>query len=75
MRKVRMIMNWRYWVLFLLGSLAAILLMGECDSHGILVTIKVAGVVLVAVLAKLGKYWSSKGVIDELVEYVNDSDK
>ena len=74
MRKVRMIMNWRYWVLFLLGSLAAILLMGECDSLGILVTIKVAGVVLVAVLAKLGKYWC-KGVIDELVEYVNESEK
>ena len=58
--------NWRVIVLFLLCTVAALFILGDCDDMGYLLFTKVIGFGLAYIIYRLGKYWDAKGKINEL---------
>ncbi len=61
--------NWRIHVLTVLVIVGSVLIMGECeDSMGKFLLSKVAGFSIAYLTYRLGKYWNSKGKIDELMK-------
>lgn len=64
--------NWRTHVLTLLGLAAVVLLIGETDSIATLLATKPLGFLVAYLTYRLGRYWDSKGKINELMELANE---
>ena len=58
--------NWRIIALTILGIIAFILLCGETDSLATFALIKVSGFGIAYLTYRLGSYWRSQGLIDEI---------
>lgn len=72
MRKIAIVLkNWRYWILYIAGTLAALGIFCECESLSLFIIIKAVAFALIALVAKLGRIWRDRGVIPELVDYIN----
>lgn len=59
--------NWRVCVLLILSMPAIVLVLGDCDDLGYFLLTKGIGFSLVYIIYRLGKYWNSKGQINELM--------
>ncbi len=69
--------NWRVHVLAVLAMAALVLLVSEPDDSAPLLTylaVKAAGFALAYVIYRLGRYWNSKGKINELMALANEED-
>lgn len=70
------IYNWRYWVLGLLSIAAFILLVGEPTVYGQdwvaqFAAVKLSGAALSAAVIGLYRFWSARGEMGDLHNYVN----
>jgi len=65
-------LNWRVNVLTILAMVVTILIASENESLLLFVLDKIAGFVLGYLTFRLGKYWHSKGKIDELMELAKE---
>lgn len=65
-------LNWRVNVLTILTMIVTILIASENESLLLFVLDKIAGFVLGYLTFRLGKYWHSKGKIDELMELAKE---
>ena len=54
-------------MLTVLGMVAAVFILGECDDMGYLLLTKGIGFGLAYIIYRLGKYWNAKGKINELM--------
>ncbi len=70
----RPLLNWRTHVLAILAIVALLFIMCECDNLFNFLIIKIVGFGIAYVTYRLGKYWDSKGKIDELMELANEED-
>ena len=59
--------NWRVIVLTVLGMVAAVFTLGDCDDMGYLLFTKGVGFGIAYIIYRLGKYWNAKGKINELM--------
>lgn len=59
--------NWRVIVLTVLGMVAAVFILGDCDDMGYLLLTKGIGFGIAYIIYRLGKYWNAKGKINELM--------
>lgn len=69
--------NWRVLVLTALGALDALLLLSEAsDGTGMaaFLLVKAAGFSIAYGIYRLGKYWDSKGKINELMALADEED-
>ena len=67
--------NWRVYVLTVLVMVAAVLLLCEMDedtSLSYFFIVKGIGFGLAYLIYRLGKYWDSKGKINELMELADE---
>lgn len=65
-------LNWRLNVLTILAMIVTILIASENESLLLFVLVKIAGFILGYLTFRLGKYWNSKGKIDELMELTKE---
>lgn len=65
-------LNWRVNVLTILAMIVTILIASENKSLLLFVLVKIAGFILGYLTFRLGKYWNSKGKIDELMELTKE---
>ena len=69
--------NWRIHILMLLGMAAAVLILSEHDDKTAILTcllIKAAGLTLAYTTYLLGRYWNSRGKIQELMSIADDEE-
>ena len=59
--------NWRVIVLTVLGMVAAVFILGDCDDMGYLLLTKGIGFGIAYIIYRIGKYWNAKGKINELM--------
>lgn len=71
---VGIVSNWRIDALTLLFALTLLLAMDDTDDIPMLVTTKIAAVVIGYLTAKLSKSWEKRGYLKEL-EIFNDDDE
>lgn len=71
---VGIVSNWRIDALTLLFALTLLLAMDDTDDIPMLVTTKIAAVVIGYLTAKLSKFWEKRGYLKEL-EIFNDDDE
>lgn len=71
---VGIVSNWRIDALTLLFALTLLLAMDDTDDIAMLVTTKIAAVVIGYLTAKLSKSWEKRGYLKEL-EIFNDDDE
>lgn len=64
--------NWRTHVLTVLAFVAIVLLIGETDSLAVILITKPLGLAVCYGIYRLGKYWDSKGKINELMQLANE---
>ena len=73
----RIILNWRYWVLFAIGSFAVIGIFGSPKDYDgfawwmVFILSKVIGFNLGYLYFRLFIYWDSRNEIAELSKFVN----
>lgn len=67
-------LNWRTHVLAILATVALLFIVCECEDIIRLFIIKIVGSGLAYLGYRLGKYWDSKGKINELMELINEED-
>ena len=65
-------LNWRANVLAIMAMIAFLLIVSENESLLLFVLDKIAGFILGYLTFRLGKYWNSKGKIDELMELAEE---
>ena len=65
-------LNWRVNVLAILVMIVIILIASENENLFLLLLTRIAGFVLGYLTFRLGKYWNSKGKIDELMELAEE---
>lgn len=69
--------NWRTHVLAVLAMAALVFLVSEPDDSAplsVYLAVKAAGFALAYVIYRLGKYWNSKGKINELMALASEED-
>lgn len=69
---LKIYLNWRVNVLTILAMVVTILIASENESLSQLFLTKIAGFVLGYFTFRLGKYWNSKGKIDEFMELADE---
>lgn len=67
-------LNWRTHVLAILATVALLFIVCECEDIIRLFIIKIVGSGFAYLVYRLGKYWDSKGKINELMELINEED-
>lgn len=73
------ILNWRYWLLGIMGIMSFVLLVGEPATESTawladLLKIKLAGSLLIVACFCLANRWQKNGKLNELTKYVNETD-
>lgn len=74
---IKMMRNWRYWVLAALGAVVVICILGEPIGGNII--LQFAGSKAVALIAAymfvhLLRYWASRNEIDDIIKNVKEED-
>lgn len=65
-------LNWRVNVLSILAIVVTLLIVADSEDLLVLFLTKIAGLSLGYLTFRLGKYWNSKGKIDELMELADE---
>lgn len=65
-------LNWRVNVLSILAIVVTLLIAADSENFLVLFLTKIAGLSLGYLTFRLGKYWNSKGKIDELMELADE---
>ncbi len=69
--------NWRVHVLAVLGMVAAVLILSEESEDASMLSFlvsKAIGFGIAYIIHRLGKYWDSKGKINELMALADEED-
>lgn len=65
-------LNWRVNVLSILAIMVTLLIAVDSENFLVLFLTKIAGLSLGYLTFRMGKYWNSKGKIDELMELAKE---